>query len=137
MAEFNAYLRFNGNCREAMQFYKGCLGGELNFMTIGESPMASQMPAEMQNKIMHSVLTSGSVMLMGTDMPSEEGYRQGNTIALCLVCKSKQEIETLFSRLSAEAQFTNPLREEFFGTYGEVRDKYGFKWMFQFGEMKK
>ena len=36
MTQINAYLTFNGNCREAMQFYTDCLGGELYLQTIGE-----------------------------------------------------------------------------------------------------
>ncbi|MBI2850492.1 MAG: VOC family protein [Chloroflexi bacterium] len=131
MAEFNAYLTFEGNCREAMEFYKGCLDGELNLMTVGDSPMAAQMPAEMHSKILHSVLTNGAIMLMGSDKLDEEEYRHGNTVSLCLVCKSKKEIETLFSKLSTGAKAVNPLREEFFGIYGDLTDKYGFHWMFQ------
>jgi len=134
MAEFNAYLKFNGNCREAMRFYQSCLGGEMSLMTVGESPMKNQMPAEMQDKIMHSVLTSGSIMLMGSDMIGEDGYRHGNTLSLCLVCKSREEIETLFSKLSAGGRVTHALKEEFFGTYGDLVDKYGFSWMFQYGQ---
>lgn len=138
MAEFNAYLIFNGNCREAMEFYKGCLGGELGVMTVGESPMAAQMPPEMRNRILHSVLTSGSVMLMGSDMIGRnEELKHGNTLSLCLVCKSKAEIETLFKKLSAGGHIDSPLKEEFFGTYGDLTDKYGFHWMFQYGTGKK
>jgi len=134
MAEFNAYLKFNGNCREAMRFYQSCLGGEISLMTVGEAPIKNQMPAEMQDKIMHSVLTSGSIMLMGSDMIGEDGYRHGNTLSLCLVCKSREEIETLFSKLSAGGRATHALKEEFFGTYGDLVDKYGFSWMFQYGQ---
>jgi PhnB protein len=136
MAELNAYLSFKGNCREAMQFYHSCLGGAMNLMTYGESPMAAQMPPEMHGRILHSVLTSGSVMIMGSDMGGEEEYIQGNTLALCLVCRSREEIETLFNKLSGGANVTHPLKEEFFGTYGDLIDKYGFRWMFQYGQAK-
>ena len=45
MAQLNPYLNFNNNCREAMSFYKDCLGGELVLQTVGEMPaMAAQMP---------------------------------------------------------------------------------------------
>ncbi|MEJ0101299.1 MAG: hypothetical protein WDO19_01540 [Bacteroidota bacterium] len=39
-----SYLTFNGNCREAMIFYKECLGGELSLTVAGESPVANQVP---------------------------------------------------------------------------------------------
>jgi uncharacterized glyoxalase superfamily protein PhnB len=136
-AEFNAYLRFNGNCREAMEFYKACLGGQLNLMIVGESPDAAQMPAEVQNKIMHSTLTNGSIMIMGSDIVGAEEYRHGNTVSLCLVCQSKEEINTLFSKLSSGGKVIHPLKEEFFGTYGDIIDKYGFSWMFQFSGTQK
>jgi len=29
---------------------------------------------------------------------------------------------------------THALKEEFFGTYGDLVDKYGFSWMFQYGQ---
>ena len=137
MAQLNAYLMFPGNCREAMEFYKRCLGGELTLMTIGDSPMTAQMPAEMHGKIMHSMIASGKMTLMGSDMVGEERYKPGNTISLCLVCESKEEIETLFSQLSQGGQVKNPLKEEFFGTYGDLTDRYGFNWMFQFGGNQK
>ena len=137
MADFVGYMKFHGNCRDAMAFYQSCLGGEMHLMTIGETPMKDQMPDSLHDKIMHAVLTSGNVMLMGSDLLSDDEYSHGTAIALCLVCKSKEEIDTLFASLSDGGQVTTPLSEMFFGTYGDLIDKYGFKWMFQYGEAPK
>jgi PhnB protein len=138
MAELNAYMKFKGNCREAMTFYQRCLGGDLHMMTIGETPaVRDQMTADMKDKIMHSVLTSGRVMIMGSDTIGHEAYNQGNALTICLVCKSREEIETLFTRLSEGGKVTTPLAEMFFGLYGDLTDKYGFNWMFQYGEARK
>jgi PhnB protein len=101
MTQINAYLHFSGNCREAMTFYQKCLGGKLALQTVGESPMASQMPAEAHKSILHSSLTNGGFALMGSDMMGPEGVKKGNTVSLTLVCGSKEETETFFSRLSA------------------------------------
>jgi len=60
MAEFSVYLKFNGNGREAMSFYQECFGGDLNVMTVGESPVKDQMPVDMHDKIMHALLTNGT-----------------------------------------------------------------------------
>ena len=73
------------------------------------------------------------MVLMASDNLGQEGYKHGNTVSLCLVCGSKEEIETLFSKLSAGGRVKHSLKEEFFGTYGDLTDKYGFNWMFQFG----
>jgi PhnB protein len=56
MTQINPYLHFDGNCREAMTFYRESLGGELALQAVGDSPMASQMPAEAQKKILHASL---------------------------------------------------------------------------------
>jgi PhnB protein len=38
------YLFFKGNCREAMEFYKGVFGGELTISTVGDAPDMPGMP---------------------------------------------------------------------------------------------
>jgi len=133
MAKLTAYLTFNGNCKEAMEFYKSCLGGELQLMTVGESPAAARMPAAMRDKIMHSSLKAATLELLASDMFDQAEYRHGNTVTLTLICESKAEIEKLFANLSKGGRVRNPLSEEFFGTYANLTDKYGFTWMLQFG----
>lgn len=132
MARLNPYLVFNGNCREAMEFYKECLGGELELNTVGGSPVAGQMPAEMQDKILHSRLTSGDIVLMAADMAAAEGHKHGNTITLCLVCGSDQEFDALFSKFLDGGTVTQEPRQEFFGRFGALTDRFGFNWMFLF-----
>jgi len=132
MTQINAYLHFNGNCREAMTFYQGCLGGKLALQTVGESPMAGQMPAAAQKNILHAALTHDGITLMGSDMIGPEGVKKGNIVSLTLVCSSKEEIVTFFSKLSAGGKVAHPLKEEFFGTYGDLTDKYGINWMFNY-----
>ncbi|RZK63637.1 MAG: VOC family protein, partial [Pedobacter sp.] len=84
MAHINSYLTFNGNCREAMRFYHDCLGGELTLQSIGESPMAGNMPQIMADKILHAVLTSDEIVIMGTDLVVDAGLVKGNAVSLML-----------------------------------------------------
>jgi PhnB protein len=126
------YLHFKGNCREAMTFYNDCLSGKLDVQTIGESPMAAETPKEALNTVMHSSVEKDGFMLFGSDVMHPDDLDMGNAVTLCVVCTSKAEIETLFSKLSAGGKVTHPLKEEFFGTFGDFTDKYGFDWMFQF-----
>ena len=133
MVQLNPYLRFNGNCREAMTFYQSCLGGELTIQTVGETPMAGQMPPAMQDKIMHSVLAKDGIVLMASDMVGPEGMKNGNAITLAIMGSSKAEIEPIFAKLSAGGTVGTPLTEEYFGTFGDLTDKFGIRWMFQAG----
>jgi len=53
MAQLNPYLKFNGNCRQALEFYRSVLGGQLSLQPIGDSPAAGQFPPAMKNSILH------------------------------------------------------------------------------------
>lgn len=39
MNAINPYIGFNGRCREAMTFYKECLGGEMELQEVSGSPI--------------------------------------------------------------------------------------------------
>jgi len=129
MKQINAYLHFGGNCREAMTFYKQCLGGELTLQSVGESPMAGQMSAQEQDKILHAQLKIGEVLLMASDMMGPGGLKTGNGISLSIVGSGRQEVEGFFSRLSEGGKVSHPLKEEFFGLHGNLTDRYGVNWM--------
>src|SRR6478736_5944298 len=101
MTQIHTYLSFNGNCREAMNFYKDCLGGELNLQTIGESPLSEKMPAQMKECILHATLVKDSLVLMGSDMLGDKGLLKGNNISMAINCSSEAEIENFYEKLSA------------------------------------
>src|SRR6266566_8060757 len=56
---------------------------------------------------------------------------RGNTVCLYLSGGTLDELKTLFEGLSDGAEVTDPLKEQFFGTYGALNDKFGVRWMFQ------
>ena len=131
MTQINAYLTFNGNCREAMTFYKECLGGELTMQTVEDSPMAGQWPASMQKNILHAGLTNGNMILLASDMADAGGIVKGNTISLALNCSNEEEINMFFNNLSEGGKVTHPLHKFFDGTIGALTDKYGMNWIFK------
>ena len=101
--------------------------------TVGEMPeMAAKMPLEFKDSIMHSHLTSGGVTIMGSDLNREEPV-EGNTYTLCINCDSNEEINSLFTKLSAGGQITEPLADmPWGGLYGGLTDKYGKIWVLNF-----
>lgn len=131
--QINSYLTFSGNCREAMTFYKECLGGELNFQTIGESPLADKMPPQMKECILHSTLTKGSLVLQGSDMIPQSGLIKGNSVSLSLNCSSEEEIKICYTKLSTDGEETHPIEDTFWGAmFGDLTDKYGNHWLLNF-----
>lgn len=133
MAQLNPYLSFDNNCREAMNFYKDCLGGGLVLQTVGEMPaMAAQMPPEMKDSILHSTLTSGDMVIMASDLNMEKSV-EGNTVQLFLNCQSEKELDSFFSKLSAGGKILESLADmPWGGRYGSLIDKYGKRWGFNF-----
>jgi PhnB protein len=137
MATINSYLTFNGNCREAMNFYKDCLGGKLMLQTVGESPLSDKMPQQMKDSILHAALTSGDLVLMGSDMVDDRGLIKGNGVSLVLNCTSEAEIRSAYSMLSAGGNATHPLELTFWGAlFGGLTDKYGNLWLLSFEQSK-
>lgn len=135
--QLNTYLTFNGNCREAMRFYKKCLGGKLNFQTVGESPLADKMPGQMKKSILHAQLSKDNLQLMGSDMVPKEGLIKGNSVSLSLHCNSEKEIKKFYEKLSEGGKSTHPIEKTFFGSLlGGLTDKYGNNWLLIFENKK-
>ncbi len=133
MAVINSYLSFNGNCREAMTFYKDCLGGKLTLQTIGESPLSDKMPPLMKESILHATLTKGELILMASDMVGERGLIKGNSVSLMLNCSSEEEIKTCYTNLVADGVADHPLENSFWGAlFGDLTDKFGNHWLLHF-----
>ena len=136
MEKINVYLGFAGKCREAMNFYKECLGGgELELQSVGESPVADQMPPGFdKEQILHSSLIKDGISIMGSDMSRGKPIN-GNQVGICVVCSSPEEIESLFTKLSEGGTIDDPLKVQFWGdTFGAVTDKYGKPWMFNYSK---
>ncbi len=138
MTQINSYLTFSGNCREAMEFYKDCLGGELSMQTIGESPLADKMPPQMKDCILHGTLNRGSLIMMGSDMVGEQGLIKGNAVSLMLDCSSEEEIRNCYEALSRDGKATHPLENSFWGAlFGDLEDKYGNHWLLHFDKNRQ
>jgi PhnB protein len=130
MARLNPYLTFNGNCREAMNFYKECLGGELTLTVVRDSPAANQIPPNMHDQLLHSLLKTDELEIMATDM-RPEALNEGNAVHLCLICKTEEELHNLWNKLSAGGKINQPLHKMFFGFIGTFTDKFGKSWILE------
>jgi PhnB protein len=133
MTEINPYLNFNGSCREAMNFYKECLGGELTLMAVKDTPAGAACQAGTENQIMHSSLVNDGFTIMATDMTGPEGLQQGNNFSLTVNCSSEEELNRVFDTLLAGGTVIEPLKLQFWGgIFGFGADKFGIRWMFNY-----
>lgn len=132
------YLTFAGNAKEAMTFYKKCLGGKLQMKTIGQSPLAVQMPAKMKKCILHSSLVKNNFVILATDMVGENGLAKGNSVSIMLNCDSEKELKSIYKKLSLGGKQLHPVEITFFGAFlGDLIDKYGNTWLLYYKPFKK
>lgn len=131
MTRISPFLTFNGNCREAMTFYHNCFGGEIQFQTIGDSPLGKKLSSEMQEYILHSSISTKHFTLMGTDMVEEQGLVQGNAVSIWVECMSKSELHTYYQKLAEKGEARQPIKQTLSGALlGALTDKFGKHWLF-------
>lgn len=137
MAQINCYINFDGNCREAFEFYKSVFGGEFSHIsTFGEMPPQEGMPAiseDFAKLVMHvSLPISKETVLMGSDVGGEwaSNYKAGTNVQLSVGTSSKEEADAIFNGLSKGGQITMPIADTFWGSYfGMLVDPFGIIWM--------
>lgn len=124
------YLGFNGNCEEALNFYREALDGEIiQLGKYGEAPMP--VDDALKNKIIHGRLKFGNALLMASDMMNEKDVSQNSNISLSVDCETNEQLDKVFSKMSEGGKITMPLQQQFWGArFGMVTDKFGIHWMF-------
>jgi PhnB protein len=128
--QMNPYLSFNGQCEAAFKFYEQCLGGQIGgIFRYGGTPMADDVPADWQDKVMHGSLTVGDQELMGGDVAPDR-YEEPKGFALSLHMKSTAEAERIFHELARGGRITVPLGQTFWAArFGMVVDHFGIPWL--------
>lgn len=130
MKEINVYLNFAGNCREAMEFYKKCLGGDLQMMPYSGSPM--KVPEGSGDLIIHARLVNGKAAVMASDSMPGRAIHTGNNFWVAVACESPEETNRIFAAMSEQAiSVVMPPQETFWAArFAMLTDKFGVNWMF-------
>jgi len=133
MKRLITYLTFNGNCREAMSFYRDCLGGELQYQTIGETPDAGKIPENMKRYIFQATLIKDNCIIVATDLVCDSQLIKGNSVSILIECTNKKEMKTFYKKLSEGGNPVHPIQNTFWDTwFGGLTDKYNNNWLLQY-----
>lgn len=138
MISLNSYLIFNGNCKEAFDFYKSVFNAEYEHIaTFGEMQKDGDisLSPEDAKKIMHVVLPiKDQFIMMGSDTNEHSGEVVfGGNISLSINCESKDEATFFYNELSKNGKQTMPIADTFWGAYfGMLTDAFGIQWMINF-----
>ena len=131
MTTIDPYVIFNGNCRQAMEFYQQCLGGEMQaMMTHGESPMKDQCPASHRDQIMHACLTIDGRNIMASDGMPGQPYDGIKNVSIALSFPTVAQGTKAFKALAAGGSTFMDLTPTFWAeAFGMCTDKFGMSWM--------
>ncbi|MBG6110745.1 PhnB protein [Flavobacterium sp. CG_23.5] len=141
MATVNLDLVFDGNCKEAFDFYKSVFGGEYSYFgKYKDMPShdSTQISTEDAEKIMHiSLPISKETSLMGNHYIEYFGRTTvfGNNFSLSINTENKEEADRLYNTLSVDGTLGMPMEDTFWDAYfGMFTDKFGVNWMVSFEE---
>ncbi|MFF9492624.1 VOC family protein [Streptomyces flaveolus] len=134
-SRLNPYLSFDGDARQAMEFYERVFGGTLALNTFGAFGDAGAPEAD---KIMHGMLeTPSGFTLMGADMPPGMVYSPGNTFSVSLSGDDEAELRGYWEKLSDGGTVTVPLEKQMWGdVFGMCTDRFGIPWMVNITERR-
>ena len=127
---FDVFLNFDGDCREALEFYTSVfkLGTPVNIITYGQAPGFDVQGADAARILYASLPVFGS-NVMFSDCPPGSNYVKGTNIALTLGTTDAGEIERLYTAFSDGGFVAMPLGKTFFSElYCMVTDKFGVTW---------
>jgi PhnB protein len=133
-SRLNPYLNFNGNARQALEFYRSVLGGELSLMTFGQLGMSGPDA----DRIMHGQLeTSAGYTIMGADITSDMQYQApgGFSVSLSGGTDEGDTLRGYWEKLSAGGEVRMPLAKQAWGDeFGMCTDQFGVPWMVDIGD---
>lgn len=131
----SSYLLFDGNCREAFEWYAEVLGGTIIMMLTGtESPVAEEIPAEFADKIMHVSLQVRNWMLMGSDCPPGM-FEKPQGFHVQIAFEDEQQAEATFNQLAEGGLVQMPFEPTFWAKrFGMLVDRFGTPWMLNCGQ---
>ena len=129
-SKLNPYISFNGNTREAMEFYKTVFGGKLEFSTFGEAGMTDH--GVKPEGIMHaSLIADNGITIMAADTATGmREYIEGTNMSLSLSGENEEELTGYYNKLVEGGKVEEPLAKAPWGdTFGMCIDKFGIFWM--------
>jgi len=133
-SRLNPYLNFNGNARQALEFYTGVFGGNLTLSTFADFGAAAAGSAD-AGRIMHGQLeTTAGYTLMAADVTSEMPYQPPAGFSVSLSGDDGEALHGYWDKLCAGGTVTMPMQKQVWGDeFGMVTDKFGIPWLVNIG----
>ncbi|HEX3860469.1 MAG TPA: VOC family protein [Stellaceae bacterium] len=126
----NPYLFFDGQCEEAIEFYRQAVGADLvMLLRWKDSPDPNMSMPGKEEKIMHARFRIGDSIILASDGRCE-GKPDFQGFALSLTAPDIAAAERMFAAISEGGHVQMPMTKTFFSpSFGMVADKFGVSWM--------
>lgn len=124
------YLNFEGNCEEALNFYKNIFGGRVEIQSRYDNPQM-KAPEEYKNKVLHGRLYFDDLAIYASDIfPGKHAAKNSGDVQLSLDVDNPETGKKIFDQLAAEGKIGVAFEKQFWGQWhGNLVDKYGIRWM--------
>ena len=122
-------ISFQGNCDEAIAFYKETIGAEVKeiYYFLDAPPNSGMAESLLPNFVMHS-----EIMIYGTQITMTDGGTapiKGEYFSLTLFLNSAEEVISVFNKLADGGRVVEALAPQFWATLcGDVEDRFGINW---------
>jgi len=130
--QLEMFINFDGNCREAVEFYAKIFKSTVNnLMTYKEAPPEPGYitPEADKDRVMYAGVPIGGMTVMFMDMPSDSPLTIGDNINPTVNVEDKDEVTRIFNELKEGGEVFFELQKTFYSEwYGMVKDKYGVIW---------
>ena len=123
---FAVCLSFNGNCRQAFDFYQCCFGGKLEVQTLADTPHGIGMNQQMRKAVLYATLNNDYLKLVGTDLTDKGNIVQGNNVSILIECNSLLERTELINKLAEKDARSTDHPSPIIN----VVDKFSINWIF-------
>ncbi|MCR3760453.1 VOC family protein [Clostridium felsineum] len=131
-----AYVNFNGNCREAVEFYaKVFRTDKSKIMLYGDMPQREgfKLDDKTKNLVLNAELEVKGSKIMFSDITQGMELVVGNNITLVVTINNIEETKSIFNKLKEEGTVVMELQETFWSkSYGYVIDKFGIGWQISY-----
>ncbi len=124
------YISFQGNCEEALGFYKAIFNGKVTIEQRYDVPEL-QAPEEYRDKVLHASLQFGENILLACDtFPGQETKKTSGDVSLSVLLEDREEGRRIFNALAEGGNVHHAYEKQFWGDWhGNLTDKYGIRWM--------
>lgn len=127
------YRRFPGTARDAMEFYHGIFGGEIEIMNFGAMHSAEEI-GDATEKVMHShILIDGTPLLYAADVIGGMEITAGEDTPIAITGEgdSLEEAKGYWDALAEGGRIEMEFETAPWGaSFGSLQDKFGTHWFF-------